>query len=181
LGWKGVLIELNGDKYEKLVRNRPNEIAAIHAGVCSQKKTLHAVTTEGRNKVDTAVGGIWEFTAPSFREMWWKGVTLDSPNVREVECDTLDNLLLTYAPQATMFEFMSLDAEGAEMSVLESIDFTRVAFGIILIEADGLNPLKNSAMAKFLETKGYSIMLEYERSYWFVNDNFYEDYKDLIY
>jgi hypothetical protein len=181
LGWKGVLIELNGDNYEKLVRNRPNEIAAIHAGVCSQKQTLHAFTTEGRNKGNTAVGGIWEFTAPSFREMWWKGVTLDSPNVREVKCDTLDNLLLTYAPQATMFEFMSLDVEGAEMSVLESIDFTRVAFGIMLIEADEHNPLKNLAMTKFLETRGYSFMFEYERSYWFVNDNFYDDYKDLIY
>ena len=175
------MIELNGDNYEKLVRNRPNEIAAIHAGVCSQKQTLHAFTTEGRNKGNTAVGGIWEFTAPSFREMWWKGVTLDSPNVREVECDTLDNLLLTYAPQATMFEFMSLDVEGAEMSVLESIDFTRVAFGIMLIEANEHNPLKNLAMTKFLETKGYSFIFEYERSYWFVNDNFLDVYKDLIY
>ena len=173
------MIELNGDNYEKLLRNRPHEIAAIHAGVCSQKQTLHAVTTEGRNKIETAVGGIWEFTAPSFREMWWKGVTLDSPNVREVECDTLDNLLLTYAPQATMFEFMSLDVEGAEMSVLESIDFTRVSFGIILIETDGHNLLKNLAMTKFLETRGYSFMFEYERSYWCVNDNFYEIYKGL--
>ncbi|KAL3798645.1 hypothetical protein ACHAW5_008400 [Stephanodiscus triporus] len=80
-----------------------------------------------------------------------------------------------------MFEFMSLDVEGAEMSVLESIDFTRVSFGIILIETDGHNLLKNSALEKFLEKKGYSFMFEYERSYWFVNDNFYEDYKDLIY
>jgi hypothetical protein len=101
--------------------------------------------------------------------------------VREVEWDTLDNLLLTYAPQATMFEFVSLDVEGAEMSVLESINFTWVAFGIMLIEADDHNPLKNLVMTKFLATRGYSFMFEYERSYWFVNDNFYDDYKDLIY
>ena len=171
------MIELNGASYDKLVVNRPNEIAAIHAGVCSHKQTLHAVTVRGNE----AVGGIWEFTAPSFREMWWKGITLDSPKVKEVECDTLDNLLLTYAPQATMFEFLGLDVEGAEMSVLESIDFSRIAFGIMLIEADQHNPLKNLAMTKFLETRGYSFMFEYERSYWFVNDDFYEIYKDLVY
>jgi len=100
LGWKGVLIELKNENYQKLVVNRPNEIAAIHAGVCNWKQTLHEVST---GNVNNAVGGIWEFSAPSFREQWWKGITLDSPDVKEVECDSLDNLLLTYAPQATVF------------------------------------------------------------------------------
>jgi hypothetical protein len=174
LGWKGVLIELKDRNYKKLVKNRPNEIAAIHAGVCNSKQTLHEVG-------GGAVGGIYEFAAPSFRAQYWGGVSLDSPNVIQIQCDSLDNLLLTYAPQVTMFEFMSLDVEGAEMSVLESIDFNRIAFGIMLIEADEHNPLKNLSMTKFLETKGYSFMFEYARSYWYVNDNFYQIYKDLIY
>lgn len=170
------MIELRDENYQKLVVNRPNEIAAIHAGVCNSKQTLHEVANS-----NGAVGGIYEFAAPSFRAQWWRGVTIDSPNVKEVECDSLDNLLLTYAPQATLFEFMSLDVEGAEMSVLESIDFNRVAFGIMLIEADEHNLLKNLSMTKFLETQGYSFMFEYERSYWFVNNNFYQIYKDLVY
>jgi hypothetical protein len=67
-----------------------------------------------------AVGGIWEFAAPSFCEMFWKGLDFTHPEVKEVQCNSLDNILLTNVLNAAMFEFMSLDVEGAEMSVLES-------------------------------------------------------------
>jgi FkbM family methyltransferase len=175
LGWKGVLIELKEGNYEKLLVNRPGEIAAINAGVCSRTQTLHEVTAQNR-----MAGGIWEFTAPSFREQWWKGITLDSPGVREIECNTLDNLLLKYAPYISVFDFLSLDVEGAELSVLESINYDRVQFGIVFVEADEHNQMKNFAMRKFLESKGYTFLFDYARSYWFVNDNFYEIYKGLV-
>jgi FkbM family methyltransferase len=177
LGWKGVLIELKEDNYKQLVVNRPEVIAAIHAGVCSRTQILHEVTI----LKSWAVGGIWEFTTPSFREQWWKGITLDSPGVREIECNTLDNLLLKYAPYISVFDFLSLDVEGAELSVLESINYDRVQFGIVLIEADEYNQMKNFAMRKFLESKGYTFLFDYARSYWFINNNFYEIYKGLVY
>jgi hypothetical protein len=49
-----------------------------------------------------------------------------------------------------------------------------------VIEADEHNQLNTLAITKFLETRGYDkCMREYERSYWCVNDNFYEIYKGL--
>ena len=177
LGWKGVLIELKEDNYNKMVVNRPDEIAAINAGVCSRTQTLHEVTLSESG----AVGGIWEFTSPSFCEQWWKGITLDSPGVREIECNTLDDLLLMYAPYISVFDFLSLDVEGAELSVLESINYDRVQFGIVLVEADEHNQMKNFAMRQFLELKGYTFLYNYARSYWFINDNFYDIYKGLVY
>jgi hypothetical protein len=92
----------------------------------------------------------------------------------------LDNLLLKYAPHISVFDFLSLDVEGAELSVLESINYDRVQFGIVLVEADENNQMKNFAMRKFLESKGYTFLFDYARSYWFVNDNFYEIYKGLV-
>jgi len=175
LGWKGVLIELREHNYKKLVVNRPDEIAAIKAGVCSQTETLHEVTTG----VATPVGGIWEFAAPSFREQWWRDITLDSPGVNEIECNTLDNLLLKYAPHISVFDFLSLDVEGAELSVLESINHDRVQFGIVLVEADGHNQMKNDSVRKLLETWGYTFLYDYARSYWFINNNFDEMYKGV--
>jgi hypothetical protein len=53
LGWKDVLIELREDNFKQLVVNCPDKIAAINAGVCSQTKTLHEVTTG----VETPMGG----------------------------------------------------------------------------------------------------------------------------
>ena len=177
LGWKGVLIELRQDNFEKLVVNRPDEIASINAGVCDKPQTLHAVHSELG-----AVSGIYEFAAPSFKERWWPGISLENdPRVQPIECDTLDNLLLKYAPEATHFDFLSLDVEGAEFSVLKSIDFDRTQFGIAFVEADEHNEMKNIAMREFLEKEGYRFLFEYKKNYWFVNANFNEIYQNLIY
>ena len=61
---------------------------------------------------------------------------------------------------SSVFDFFSLDVEGAEMSVLESIDFERTAFGVILVEADEHNEMKNLAMRQFLELRGYTFLCE---------------------
>ncbi|KAL7543715.1 hypothetical protein ACHAXR_013534 [Thalassiosira sp. AJA248-18] len=177
LQWKGVLIELSGDSYDKLIVNRPNEHAVINAGVCDIPKKLHYFS----DPQNPAVSGIYEFSAPSFREHWWKGIALDDPRVKEIECDTMNNLLSKHTPTQTYWDFFSLDVEGAEFSVLQSVDFDRVGFGIIFVEANSHNPMKNLALLEFLESNGYSYLEEYERSYWFVNQNFHEIYKDLMY
>lgn len=182
--WQGVLVELMTRNYELLIQNRPNEIATIHAGVCDAPTKLHyfdgikgARNSEGPNPV----GGIYEFASESFIQRWWKGVPLDHPDVQEIQCDTLDNLLLQHAPQTTFFDFYSLDVEGAELSVLNSIDFNRVGFGVVLVEADGHNEFKNLAMRQLLESNGYLFLEEWHRSYWFVNRHFHEIYRDVIY
>ena len=104
---------------------------------------------------------------------------MDSPGVNEIECNTLDNLLLKYAPHTSVFDFFSLDVEGAELSVLESINYDRVQFGIVLVEADGHNQMKNDSVRKLLETWGYTFLFDYGRSYWFINNNFDEMYKGV--
>ncbi|KAL7553795.1 hypothetical protein ACHAWF_017147 [Thalassiosira exigua] len=178
LGWKGVLIELIEDNYKEMVKNRPDEIANIHAGVCASSQTLHSVQPQSGIGVG-AVGGIYEFAAPSFREQWWKDIELDGPGVKKIQCDALDRLLLKHAPDTTFFDFFSLDVEGAELTVLESTDFDRVGFGIIFVEADKHNDAKNLAMRRFLEGKGYTYLFGYGRSYWFGNSNFDKIYEHL--
>ena len=171
--WKGVLIELMEYNFNLLTENRKDELATIHAGVCDQKSLLHYY---GKG----AIGGIYEFSAPSFRKMWWGDVTLDDPKVKTIECDTMDSLL-KISTNETYFDFLSLDVEGAEMTVLKSIDFDRVGFGIVLAEANEHNPLKNLAMRHYLQEKGYDFLMEYERSYWWVNKDFHNIHGDVIY
>lgn len=174
--WKGVLIELMGHNYENLILNRKNELATIHAGVCSTPLTLHYYG--GEPKGVNAVGGIYEFSTPEFRKDWWDDISLDDPKVNTIECDTMDNLLKKNTNQ-TFFDFLSLDVEGAELSVLESIDFKRVGFGIIFAE-QGYNHLKSLAMREFVENHGYDFLQEYQGSYWWINRDFYHIYKNEI-
>lgn len=176
LQWKGVLIELMSSNYQQLIKNRPDEIATIHAGVCSSPQQLHYHA--GR---DAAVGGIYEFASSSFREMYWRNISLDDERVLTMDCATLDNLLLKNAANATFFDFFSLDVEGAELSVLQSINFDRVGFGVVFAESDEHNQRKNLALKVFMDSKGYMFVQEWNRSYWFVNRQFHEIYKDLVY
>lgn len=192
MGWKGVLVELSPDNYNKLVVNRPpeHEQAVVNAGVCAEPQTLHYFSAADngvhyadggyKDRRSGAVSGIYEFAAPSFVRRYWKNIPMDDPRVKEVQCDTLDSLLLKHTPEWKYWDFFSLDVEGAEFSVLQSIDFSRVGFGVILVEADEHNQMKNSALKEFLETKGYVFVEEYARSYWFVNGSFDAIYKGLI-
>ncbi|KAL3918344.1 MAG: hypothetical protein SGILL_004285, partial [Bacillariaceae sp.] len=175
LEWSGVLIELSPRDYEKLKINRPNDMT-INAAVCDERKKIHYLTRKGRG----AVEGIYEFMPESFRNQWWPGVSLETPSnsIAEIDCipmsDILDESPYNY------FDFYSLDVEGAEYEVLKSIDFDKYAFGILFVEADEHNPRKNLAIRTFLESKGYTYMMEHERSYWFVNQDFSKIYKDLL-
>ena len=177
LQWRGVLIVIESN-YNKLVQNRPDEIATIHAGVCSEPQTLHYVSGSSN-----AVGGIYEFSTPDFREKWWKDISLDHPSVKEIQCDTMDSLLLKHAPDTRFFDFLSLDVEGAELAVLQSIDFDRVGFGIVFAEADIHNELKNLATRELMESKGYNFLFESAKpkSYWWANKEISSIYKDVIY
>ena len=66
-------------------------------------------------------------------------------------------------------DFFSLDVEGAELQVLNSVDFNKSAFGVLVIEADGQKPEKDANIRKLLLSKGYSYLKNHERSDWFVN------------
>lgn len=189
LHWRGVLIELIKENYDELVVNRPDEIATIHSCVCGKKQMLHTVAQSRVNRLVSqgSTGGIFEFAAPSFRQHWWGGNTLDEIRasdrvgyVSEVDCDTLDNLLLEHAENVTFFDFFSLDVEGAELEILKSVDFNRVGFGIIFAEADNHNTTKNLEIKTLLESEGYHFWGDMLGSYWFLNSDFFDIYKGLL-
>jgi Methyltransferase FkbM domain len=79
-----------------------------------------------------------------------------------------------------LIDFFSLDVEGGELAVLQSINYDQVAFGIILVEADEHNMIKNMALRTLVERRGYTFLGEFERSYWFVHQHFDEMYQDVL-
>merc|ERR1712007_144479 len=101
-------------------------------------------------------------------------------NAQVIKCKTLEQILLDNVGPRFYFDFLSLDVEGAELSVLRSINFDRVAFGIVLVEADEHNPSKNLDVRNLLESHGYSYLEDKFRSSWFVNKDFKVIYEGLI-
>ena len=177
LKWKGVNIEVDPISYEKLVINRKDDITNIHAAVCSDPQTVHFA--RGTN---SAVGGIWEFATSEYREKWWPGLTIEE--TVPVQCAPLQVLLnheLGFGNH--FFDFWSLDVEGAELSVLQGINFDKVGFGIILVEShEGELLQMDEKIEELLDEKGYRKINDREkfctakrgfgRDNWFINKFF---------
>lgn len=170
LNWKGILVELSPQNYEKLKLNRPNEIELVNAAVCSQKSVVHYIEAG-------AVGGVWEFTAERFREAWW-GKNKKIEDATPIQCLPLSQIF--FKINSFFFaDILSLDVEGSELDVLNSIDFNSAAFGVILVESDNMNISKNVAVRNLLINKGYIFLYWYQHSDWFINANFQNIYSSF--
>ena len=137
-----------------------------------------------------AVSGVWEFADPKFRSTWWPNTNAETLPV--VQCLPLSEIMQehvgqdrrVYTPNAAgkghyYFDFFSLDVEGAEWPVIQSIDWEHTAFGIIFMEANGMNKLDEGRIISFLQEKGYHYLRLWERSNWFFHGDFHHIYENL--
>ena len=171
MGWKGVMVELGPGNYKGLLQNRPNELANVNAAVCKDRRKLHYYEKG-------AVGGIWEFSDPDFRKLWWKGVKLE--HTQEVECKPLDEIFTETVGDHFYFDFFSLDIEGAEVEALRSIDFNKHRFGVIFVEGGsrvlGLDHKKNAEVHRILVDNDYVYYHMTKMSTWFVHKDIQQHY-----
>lgn len=165
LGWKGVHIEASPSSYAGLARNRPLQVD-IHAAVCDKARMVHYVD-EGND----CCRGIAEFMTDLFKkhfhpEVWKNGYA----GLPEVQCLPL-SLILDQLGMAH-FNMFVLDVEGGELAVVQSIDFSRHSFDVIIIEADGSDKQKEANLIQLLASKGYKYTGHVLRNDWFVREGF---------
>lgn len=162
LAWRGVLIEASPASFPSLVRNRPNDIL-IHAAICDTPTTVHFVEQK-----DKAVSGIYEFMAKSFLDVWHPSFNIDS--APRIPCFPLHSLLRMTGIRH--FNLFSLDVEGGELAVLQSLDFTNVIFDVIVVEADSHNEKKNLSVRDLKKNRGYIFSDHIGSNDWFVRKSF---------
>merc|ERR1712187_192852 len=126
LGWRGVLIEASPSSFAKLKNNRKDEIALVNEAVCSEKGKVHYIDSGPEN-----VRGIFEFMDQRFLNHWHPNVTVDQ--LPEIECDSVTAILLNSGIKHV--DFFSLDVEGGELQVLATVNFAKISFGVLAIEA----------------------------------------------
>lgn len=196
LEWDGLLVEIMPPSFQKLQTNRPFNVL-VNAGVCETRQKVHYYGEAGESLVlkshlhiylylilvlsGPSVSGIVEFSTESYRQRWWPHLKPDWSNAHEIDCIPLQDILNENMGSVTTdkswhFDFFSLDVEGAELQVLRSIDFNKVSFGIIVLEADEHNERKNLVIRVFLESHGYTFLQSKMGSYWFVHQEFDQIY-----
>ena len=171
LGWNGVLIEGSPSSFRRLSKTRSRQ-RTVNAVVCDKEQMVHWLEHQS-----TCCRGIAEFMSEGYRSMWYPGLSntsgawrfdtnmssrgaVHSPRaartsipITPVPCRPLSLILGDVG--RTHFDFFSLDVEGAELEVLKSVDFGKVTFDVMCVEAARFAPARNQQVTDFLLARGY--------------------------
>ena len=129
-GWRGLLIEANPSNYEQLEHANRSRSTKVWSAVCplvngSSTGSLKVTTSGG------AVAGAVATMSPTKRKQW-EGV-LGNVSV-DVPCAPLPHIMRQAGfERATL---LSLDVEGAEKFVLDTVPSHEFPFDVVLVEAN---------------------------------------------
>lgn len=141
-GFNGILIEPQPSFFNKLKNNRNNEFNELYNCAVSDNES-EFIEFIGNN----AEGGILNNNNTDPK----KFINLKPYKVKNKKMsDILKNSKFDY------IDFMIIDVEGAEVSLLKTIDFTFPIFCII-IEAHSYEKEKNIEFGKYLKKNGFTI------------------------
>jgi FkbM family methyltransferase len=143
LGWKGLLIEANPQTASQCKQNRPDD-TVISGAVCNEidgHLTFDFVANSGDSRGETS------------EEEHEGGVKVPcSPLSHTFKKNNIDKI-----------DFWSLDVEGSELIVLQTVDFDAVDISIIMVECDDemcdeTRSTKGQAVDDLLTAAGYKVM-----------------------
>lgn len=153
-GWKGLLIEPHAPTFKKLMENRSNRnyfanYACVNFAYDLQTyryiySDLMTIGLDDENEIQDRV-----------KHANLGQIYLAKGEINEVkyaEARTL-NSILQEAKSPELVDFLSLDVEGAELSVLQGIDHEEFRFKYILVES------RNSCkIQSYLEDRSYKLL-----------------------
>ena len=101
----------------------------------------------------------------------WASLYLKNPILREVDSDTLNNILENYNFKSNNFHLINIDAEGSELFILKNIDFDKYKFKLILTGGQYTKE-EQDEVVKLLNSKNYKYLKSISDTDIFANKNY---------
>jgi FkbM family methyltransferase len=146
--WTGICIDPNPDIFQKLITNRC--CICENCAIATEEKQLIYRKVKGKY-FSEMLGGILEFMKEAHIERINREVAAHAECSIEdipVECKRLDGILDKYS--VNEIDYLSLDTEGAEYEILQSLDFDKLNIRLMSVERN-----KDSQVYQLLSSKGY--------------------------
>jgi FkbM family methyltransferase len=160
LGFRGILIEPHKEMYNQLIINRPNNICYNNA------VSLVTNDLEFLSSGNGPVSCIKQNAADGFINSWHKNST-----IIKVKTITLSNIFKEH--NITYIDFFSLDVEGSELDVLQTINWDNISIYLICIELDNHNIEKNKQCRQILIDNGFIFQTKMCINEFWLNPNYY--------
>lgn len=152
LGWRGVLIEANPKYHPLLSQNRP-DCHCIQACVSNGREVVDFIDQGGLSGIKRGISTRHESA-------------LASAPVLRVETEPLQSILDRV--EVRHIDYLSLDVEGNELQVLESLDFSKTHVTVFGIE---INPSDHGRayepISRLLKGNGYRFVEKIEIDHFF--------------
>lgn len=150
-GWRGVNIDLDPIKIEAFRMARPKDVNLVYAIDREGKGELHDCYSFGRYSLISTLDR--EF-AEKQRELGKEYI------VRQVPVASLDYVLDQTRFVGRKIDLLSVDAEGHDLAILQSLSFERYSPGLILVELhqSTISGVIASPLYQFLTNKSYDLV-----------------------
>lgn len=146
-GWTGVNIDANERLIKKCKRIRKKDIS-----ICAAVSNVEKEVVFHKSKIDS-VSTIDERRLQEWKKLW----EFDEKDQEKVTTQTLTSILDRVLPQGTKIDLLTIDVEGHDFEVLQSLDFERYRPTLIIIEMHSIDKIPNSGVYSFLSEKDYSL------------------------
>ena len=150
LGWSGICLEPNPSAFEKLRRNRASTV--VNAGVAAIPGTMAFLSLP--SDLDLGSGFVDFFDANSLyaNRSFVEQACKRGGRVVDVEVVNLNRLLGEH--NVSHVDYLSIDAEGADWNILQSIDFIHFDIEVVSVENVGLA----DKAASHMKRQGYDLI-----------------------
>ncbi|MAF36202.1 hypothetical protein CL622_03735 [archaeon] len=153
LGWKGLNVEANPDVFKKLEQNRPDCINECIAIGDTDQKAVPFLCNTGYTEMLSGLVNAYDprhmrRIQNEIRQHGGTSKTISVPMMR------MDTLLAIY--DIKHIDYLSIDVEGNEKQVLESIDFDAVTIDVIGFEVNFKDQARE--LYSVLEPHGYKLL-----------------------
>jgi FkbM family methyltransferase len=165
LGWSGINIEPNKSVYNILINNRPNNIN-LNLAIDKKEGVSKFLKNTGYTEM---LSGLQEYyESQHHRRLENENKITDSKTeIIEVHTKRLDNILKEH--NTTRVHFLSVDVEGAELAVFESINFEEVFIDVIVFEDNYQHNYTN--IVNLLKDNGFLLIGRKVQDVFFINKN----------
>jgi len=167
LGWNRIIIE-GAPKYRSQLSLKSPDAFAVSSAICAEATEVHFAE-------DSSASGIIEFMSDEYLNRFFPSVLstakekwVDLPFVSKQTC--LPILLILQSISVTHVNWFLLDVEGAELSILQTIDFKNVTFDVVTVETEKkFRPPDNyDKVCALMDANGYRKSWDQGRNTWFV-------------
>lgn len=147
-GWTGLAIEPIQTAYDKLIASR--KCTCVHGGIAAKAGNYTFRQVVGGPEM---LSGLKEELDPKHIERIELEMASSGAHYEDItiQCYNLNDLLDEHGIKQV--DFLSIDVEGAELSILESLDFSRVDITAFAIE----NNYRDPRIPSIMKRNGYKV------------------------